>query len=568
MGKKARRHRQMVDATRRSKLNEMSFDPNISLEDFLSMAGVLPPALILDTWGNAIEDPDVIDRCRRTLEDHILDTPKWLFAALSQTRPVIEIRRMLGEVVDGINRNLNLVVDETEMRDNMIVHNKELDVEDAMITFNFYKDESSYDEIKVKNVEMSILWPAQVTNPEEDYIAGFGRRLHVKVQKLQEEPWQSASIDETEVIHGIINRPSGSLRSLGFRNQIPVELLRMTENDVAYLYIKGKEWQSRSCHIGRGVEGMKLNPSAISWNGRWSMMEYGYLTPGERYSQRANKGNMQPLAFSGFLPSDDKRESNMANRRSDFGWTIPGLADLGRSEAYSELCEVMKQFLNGNSEPMRELLRPLTDRMFINRPSLAFTPDGSEIDTDGLGYQDMIYQLLTKEDVLEVVMAVDVATRKYDIPRLDWWGIIEKQPLIPPSYSYNPSSEYLHSCPLAQSTWVHDGLVNLIDNLSPYPVYTDYGWIGTKSAWLGLPNEQIPLLVKMLQEELGHYFEELDDLTPHELERIAEIKTRFIRSWRHSTGDAREGPSWPLGRIVVNIATGEMLSVELHHGDS
>ena len=83
-------------------------DPDMPLEDFLTGMGVLPSALILDTWGNAIEDPDVLDRCRETLMRHILDRPWMTFGTLGHTPEFKNLIRRINGVLEVINQSMNI----------------------------------------------------------------------------------------------------------------------------------------------------------------------------------------------------------------------------------------------------------------------------------------------------------------------------------------------------------------------------------------------------------------------------------------------------------------------------
>ncbi|MDA8580330.1 hypothetical protein N9L01_00015 [bacterium] len=241
MGKKQRRYERAQRAEKVALTKKMSIDPNVSLEDFLSIAGILPQALIMDTWGNAIEDPDVLDRCRETLMRHILDRPWMTFGTLGHTPEFKNLIQRINEVLEIINQNMLLAKPEDTIDTSRMLQleSRPFTLEDVNLTFNLSSTDYPENKPGIDNEEggyrpndiyLDPIWSAPMKNNHENFMEGFNHFLPIVSHPIRPEPWLSKIINNNAAINLIINRHSEILKDLKIKNQIPYDFSETLKN--------------------------------------------------------------------------------------------------------------------------------------------------------------------------------------------------------------------------------------------------------------------------------------------------------------------------------------------------
>lgn len=564
MGKKERRFKRSQDAQRLARNKKMSVDPNISLEDFLSMTGILPQALIMDTWGNAIEDPDVLDRCRETLMRHILDRPVLTFATLGHTPEFKNLIQRLNGVLEVINQSMMLAQPEDTIDTNRMLQleSRPFTMEDVNITFNpssidypgdtpgIDNEEGGY---RAKDIYIDLIWAAPVVDTREDFVEGFGRFIQMVSHPIRPEPWLARIIDSTETMDTIVNRRSEMLKDLGIKNRIPSDFssalregMRNRNNGVT---VQAIAWNDKySCMVGEAAVQWRF--SADDWKG----LGWNPPVPGSRWDLGQNRqaGNLRELARKGQLPAVDVKDEKYTKHSTLHHWGIPGMKDFYKCEAAETLRSAMADLLNGDEESTKRLIQPIIDGWFLLRPGLVFTPDGSELDDAGMGYNSLIERMFPLHHK-SPMMVMDASRKDYAIPRLEWWGLTE---VYRGNAKEDRSNQFSYRKPIANSLELEEGVLKIIKNLCPY--YDSYTETVVRSAWL--KQDRIPKLVGRLDNDLTHL---IPTESSQEKQKWDMSVMKPINSWRYSWGDYRD-ESQSIGKILFNLSTRSVVGVELY----
>lgn len=544
----------------------MAMDPNMPLEDFLSMAGILPPALIMDTWGNVIEDPDVLDRCRETLMRHILDRPAMTFATLGHTAEFRELCRRMEGVLQVINESMMLAQPEdtidTDRR--LQLESRPFTMDDVNITFNpssidypgdtpgIDNEEGGY---RAKDIYLDPIWAAPVVDTREDFVEGFGRFIPMVSHPIRPEPWLARVIDNSETMDMIVNRRSEILKDLGIKNQIPPDFslalrngMRNNNNGVTVQPIG--RFDSLSCMVGKASFQWRFN------NTDWKGLGWNPPVPGSRWDLRQNRkfGNLRELASRGQIPAVDVKDRSYNKASVLHHWGIPGMKEFYECEAAQTLKGAMADLLNGDEESTKRLIRPIVDGWFLIRPSLVFTPDGSELDDAGMGYVGLIERMYPPGHKRPMLVMDAGNAKDFAIPRLEWWGLTE---VYRGQASWDRSKQFSHRKPIANSLELEEGILKIITDMCPF--YDDYSETVVRSAWLR--QDWVPKLVGRLDRELAELLPiDKDDYRDKEIWRDAVMKP--LNSWRYGWSDDRDD-SQSIGRILFDLPSRSVVGVEL-----
>ena len=540
-------------------------DPDMPLEDFLTGMGVLPSALILDTWGNAIEDPDVLDRCRETLMRHILDRPWMTFGTLGHTPEFKNLIRRINGVLEVINQSMMLAQPEDTLDTSRMLQleSRPFTMEDVNITFNLSSIDSYYDSPGIDNdtggyrpidVYLDPIWAAPVVDTREDFVEGFGRFIPMVSHPIRPEPWLARVIDTNETIEMIVNRRSEILKDLGVRNLIPADFsialrtgMRNNNNGVTVQPIGWNDYYA--CVVGK---------AAIRWRfgaDDWKGLGWNPPVPGGRWDLRQSRktGTLRELARNGQLPAVDVKDESHTSARTLHHWGIPGMKEFYQGKDSETLRSAMADLLNGDEESTKRLIRPIIDGWFMNRPSLVFTPDGSELDDAGMGYVGLLERMFPPGHKRPMMVMDAGNARNYEIPRLEWWGLTE---VYRGQASWDRSKQFSHRKPIANSLELEEGVLKVIKDMCPF--YEDYSETVVRSAWL--KQDWVPKLAGRLDNELAEMLP-IEDSQDKKIWQDAIM--RPINSWRYSQSDAREDTQ-TIGTIMFDLSTKSVVGVELY----
>lgn len=564
MGKKQRRYERAQRAEKVALTKKMSIDPNVSLEDFLTIAGILPQALIMDTWGNAIEDPNVLDRCRETLMRHILDRPWMTFGTLGHTPEFKNLIQRINEVLEVINQNMLLAKPENTIDTSRMLQleSRPFTLEDVNLTFHLSSTDYPGDEPGIDNEEggyrpidiyLDPIWAAPVKNNREDFVEGFGRFLPMVSHPIRPEPWLSRVIDGNAVIDLVVNRRSEMLKDLGVKNRIPYDFAEALKNGMRNnnngVTVQPFGWNDNlSCMVGSAAVRWRFSADG------WKNLAWNPPIPGGRYEVRNRNqiGNLRRLAENGQLPSENVKDRNYSTSSILHHWGIPGLKEFYDSEESETLRSAMADLLNGDEESTKRLIQPIIEGWFLLRPGLVFTPDGSELDDAGMGYITLMEKMFPPGHKSPMVVMDAGRTKDYQIPRLEWWGLTE---VYRGQESWDRSKMYSHNKPIANSLELEEGVLQVIQNMSPF--WESFSETVVRSAWL--KQDMIPKLAGRLDL--------LSDILPVENHRDKEefrkAVMRPINSWRYSTGDMRD-ETQDMGTILFDMVSRSVVGVEFY----
>ncbi len=564
MGKKERRHERARRAKTMAKIDKLSIDPNMPLEDFLSMAGVLPPALIMDTWGNAIEDPDVLDRCRETLMRHILDKPLWTFATLGHTQEFKNLIQRINEVLEVINQNMLLAKPEDTIDTSRMLQleSRPFTMEDVNLTFTLSSTDYPGDEPGIDNEEggyrpidiyLDPIWAAPVKNNREDFVEGFGRFLPMVSHPIRPEPWLSRVIDGFTVVDMVVNRRSEMLKDMGIKNRIPYDFsnslkdgMRNNNNGVT---VQPFGWNDNfSCVVGSAAVRWRFSADG------WKNLAWNPPIPGSRYKFRdqGKLGNLRRLAETGQLPSENVKDRKYSNNSVLHHWGIPGMREFYKSKESEILRSAMADLLNGDEKAVKQLIQPMIDSWFLTRPGLVFTPDGSELDSAGIGYASMLEKMLPPNHKYPLVVMDAGRTKNYQIPRLEWWGLTE---VYRGQESWDRTKQYSYKQPIANSLELEEDVLEIIQNMCPF--WESFSETVVRSAWL--KQDMVPKLAGRL--DLISDILPVEDVRGRKEFRDAVMKP--LNSWRYSTGDMRE-ETQSIGTILFDMTSKNVVGIEFY----
>ena len=434
-------------------------DPNDSLEDLLVGAGILPGPVILDTWGNPIDDPDELEACKQSVMEFVMSNPSAMFLFLSNTSEYHRLNVELSKVIDTINSAIQVVGndDSVVMRSPLRVTEAPLKLSD--VSWAFSRSEfADYDTTgMVENLE--IHWPATVNSfreyfdPDLASITGLRRQLPVKIHPIDLGYWEQRAFRPDDMLVTMINRDAMkagdfmSKKSVRF-TQIIDTILQAKERSVNFGGPNHPELLiTRPITIHTRLT-ERIGPAAVRWptyTTDWKLMEYRAMNlqsiPDRSTLADYLQGDLQELGLDGDIPAEnvkrDTKAGGILNRAE-----IPGLKEIYQSADYGIIKQAVVDLLGcagtfGSTPPndttMRKMIQPVVDRFFNTRPALQFSrpndTEGWELAPEGIGFFNAIKKLSERPSAKMLFLVNPHRSTVSDSmskEEYDWWGLLER----------------------------------------------------------------------------------------------------------------------------------------------
>jgi len=434
-------------------------DPNDSLQDLLVGAGILPGPVILDTWGNAIDDPDELEACKQSVMEFVMSNPSTMFLFLSNTSEYRRLNVELSKVIDTINSAIHVVGndDSVIMRSPLRITEAPLKLSD--VSWAFSRSEfADFDTTgMVENLE--IHWPATVNSFEEYFepdlapVTGLRRQLPVRIHPIDLDYWAQRAFRPDAMLVTMINRDAmkaGDLmskKSVRF-TQIIDTIMQLNNLHQPASKTKNPLLITRPITVHTRLT-ERIGPAAVRWptyTTDWKLMEYRAMNiqsiPNRSTLTDYLQGDLQELGLDGDIPAEnvnrDDKFGDILNRAE-----IPGLKEIYNSADYGIIKQAVADLLGcspafgltpPNDVTMRKMIRPVVDRFFNTRPALQFSrpndTEGWQLAPDGIGFYNAIQTLTENRPSVKMLFLVNphrsTVSDSMSKEEYDWWGLLER----------------------------------------------------------------------------------------------------------------------------------------------
>lgn len=426
-------------------------DPNDSLHDLLVGAGILPGPVIMDTWGNPIDDPAELEACKQSVMDFVMSKPFAMFLFLSNTSEYHRLNVELSKVIDTINSAIHVVGkdDSVVMRSPLRITEAPLKLSDVSWAFS-RSEYADFDTTgMVQNLE--IHWPATVNSFREYFdpdlapITGLRRQLPVKIHPIDLDYWLKHVFRPDDMLVTMINRDA--MKVGDFMSKKSVRFTQIVD-------VVAKTNAPKEILITRPVTTITKNteligPAAVRWPSYttdWSLMEYRAMHL-QSIPLRINltdylQGDLQELGLDGMIPAENVNRDTKANgilNRAE----IPGLKEIYESADYGIIKQAVADLLGAagvvgstppNDTTMRKMIQPVVDRFFNTRPALQFSrpndTEGWELAPEGIGFFNAIKTLNENSPSAKMLFLVNPhrssVSDAMSEEEYDWWGLLER----------------------------------------------------------------------------------------------------------------------------------------------